>query len=177
MLDIFIIVLLVWAAFSGWRAGFIKEVVSAVGFLVGLFVAATCYSQLGEYLAVNGSETNMTTSVIAFLLLWIVVPILLGLVANLFTKALHGLDLGWLNSILGATVSMFKFFILLSCVLNVMEALHIMNPERVTGSRLYAPVTSALRFVADKAIDSVDSYALPDDGATADTVWVDMKKQ
>ena len=49
------------AAFNGWRNGLLKEFVSSVGLLVGLLVAATCYSSFGEYLAVEGSETNMFT--------------------------------------------------------------------------------------------------------------------
>ena len=77
MIDIFILILLLSAAFSGWRSGFLKEVVSTVGFLVGLFVEATRYKTFGQYLAVNGSEANMLTSIIAFLLLWVIVPIVL----------------------------------------------------------------------------------------------------
>ena len=39
-IDIFIIVLTVWALVSGWRNGFLKELVSSLGFLAGLLVAA-----------------------------------------------------------------------------------------------------------------------------------------
>lgn len=175
MLDIFIIILLLWAAFSGWRNGFVKEVVSTVGFLAGLLIAALCYSQLGQYLTVTGSETNMTTSIIAFLLLWIVVPIFLGLAATIVTKALKGMKLGLPNSLLGAAVSALKYFILISCVLNVMQALNILNPERSADSRLLSPVTGALN-----AILPADSTQLshPDaDAATADTVWIDVSKK
>ena len=42
MIDIFIIVVLLWALFSGWRSGFVKEVTSLIGALVGLLIAATC---------------------------------------------------------------------------------------------------------------------------------------
>ena len=129
MIDLFILVLMIWAAFNGWRNGFIKEVVSSVGFLAGLLIAATCYSTFGEYLAVTGTESNMFTSVVAFFLLWIVVPIVLGLVANILTKALKGMQLGLPNSILGALVSLVKYVVLISCVLNVMQALHILNEE------------------------------------------------
>lgn len=111
MIDIFIIVVLLWALFSGWRSGFVKEVTSLIGALVGLLIAATCYSAFGEYLAVNGSETNMVTSVIAFFLLWIIVPIVLGFAANVLTKSLKGLHLGMPNSILGAVVSALKYII------------------------------------------------------------------
>ncbi|MBQ1272605.1 MAG: SIS domain-containing protein, partial [Clostridia bacterium] len=47
-----------------------------------------CYEQFGEYLKVDGSEVNMFTSIVAFLLLWIVVPIVFGFLANLLTKAI-----------------------------------------------------------------------------------------
>ena len=179
MIDIFIIVLLLWAAFSGWRAGFLKEIISTAGFLVGLFVAATCYSVFGEMLAVNGTEVNMFTNIVAFLILWIIVPIVLGFVANVLTKALKGMKLGMPNSILGAAVSFVKYFILLSCVLNVMSALHIMNQERVATSHLYGPVTAALEvFLPEGQTDAGAREQEAADSAAEqpDTVWVDMKQ-
>ena len=68
-LDIFIIAILLWAGFNGWKKGLLKELISMGGFLLGLIIAATCYSTLGEYLAVNGSQVNMLTSIVAFLIL------------------------------------------------------------------------------------------------------------
>lgn len=176
MIDIFILILLLWAAFSGWRSGFLKEVVSTVGFLVGLFVAATCYKTFGQYLAVNGSEANMLTSIIAFLLLWVIVPIVLGLVANMLTKALKGMQLGLPNSILGAAVSVTKYLILMSCVLNVMETLHIMNTEKSESSHLYKPVTGALQYFFPK--DSTHLERMNDwMNQKNDTVWIDFTKK
>ena len=172
MIDLFILVLMIWAAFNGWRNGFIKEVVSSVGFLAGLLIAATCYSTFGEYLAVTGTETNMFTSVVAFFLLWIVVPIVLGLVANILTKALKGMQLGLPNSILGALVSLVKYVVLISCVLNVMQALHILNEEKTVDSKLYAPVTCVLQWLWEN-----HGTLMPADEADTlknDTVWVDM---
>ena len=48
MLDIFLLIVLLWAIYDGWHDGFVKQLASAVGFLLGLFVAATFYSTLGE---------------------------------------------------------------------------------------------------------------------------------
>lgn len=179
MIDIFIIVVLLWALFSGWRSGFVKEVTSLIGALVGLLIATTCYSAFGEYLAVNGSETNMVTSVIAFFLLWIIVPIVLGFAANVLTKSLKGLHLGMPNSILGAVVSALKYIILLSCVLNVMQSLHILNQDKAKDSTLLAPVTDALRMCFPN--DSTEQAKYAADTATVneqpDTVWVDMHKE
>lgn len=173
MIDLFIIVLLLWAAFSGWRAGFVKEVISAIGFLIGLFVAATCYASFGKYLAVDGSESNMFTSVLAFFILWIIVPIVLGFVANVLTRALKVMCLGMPNSLLGAAVSVIKYWVLMSCVLNVMEGLHIMNEGKKADSRLYAPVAGTLQFFFPEdttRVEPADSQA-----AANDTVWVDMR--
>lgn len=172
MIDLFILVLMIWAAFNGWRNGFIKEVVSSVGFLAGLLIAATCYSTFGEYLAVTGTESNMFTSVVAFFLLWIVVPIVLGLVANILTKALKGMQLGLPNSILGALVSLVKYVVLISCVLNVMQALHILNEEKTEDSKLYAPVTGVLQWLWENhgTLMTADEA----DTLKNDTVWVDM---
>ena len=172
MIDLFILVLMIWAAFNGWRNGFIKEVVSSVGFLAGLLIATTCYSTFGEYLAVTGTESNMFTSVVAFFLLWIVVPIVLGLVANILTKALKGMQLGLPNSILGALVSLVKYVVLISCVLNVMQDLHILNEEKTEDSKLYAPVTGVLQWLWEN-----HGTLMPADEADTlknDTVWVDM---
>lgn len=171
MIDLFIIVLLLWAAFSGWRAGFVKEVISAIGFLVGLFVAAACYASFGKYLAVEGSESNMFTSVLAFFILWIIVPIVLGFVANVLTRALKVMCLGMPNSLLGAAVSVIKYWVLMSCVLNVMEGLHIMNEGKKADSRLYAPVAGTLQFFFPEDTTRVE----PADSQAADTVWVNMR--
>ena len=176
MIDIFIIVLLLWAAFSGWRAGFLKEVISSIGFLVGLFVAATCYSAFSDTLAVSGTETNIYTNIVAFFLLWIIVPIILGFVANVLTKALKGMKLGMPNSILGALVSLLKYFVLVSCVLNVMGALHIMNEEKAATSHLYKPVTEALQVFLPHSMTESAKQENAADSTQNDTIWVDLTK-
>ena len=175
MIDAFILILMAWAAFSGWRAGFLKEIVSTVGILVGLFIAATCYSFLGEYLAVSGSESNMMTSIVAFFLLWIIVPIALGLVANMLTKALKGMELGIPNSILGMLISVAKFLLLLSCVFNAMDALGIMNEERTKNSLLCRPVAAIVSSFVPEAVGEV--LQEDSDAEKNDTVWVDMTER
>ena len=177
MLDIFILIVLAWSLYSGWRAGLVREISSAVGYLVGLLVAATCYSSFGRYLSVSGSETNIVTSLIAFALLWILVPIALGFVANLLTRTLRGLHLGWLNSLLGAAVSLLKFSILLSCLLSAMSALGILNEQRTASSQLYAPFKSILSAAVDQVVTKSASGTKSDtssDEERSDTTWVEV---
>ena len=169
-IDIFIIVLLLWSCYSGWKQGFLKELVSACGFLLGLLVAATCYSQLGDYLTRAGSQLGVLTNVVAFLLLWIIVPIVFGFIANVLTKAMKKMKVSLPNSLLGSLVSVLKYVILLSCIFNVMEALHILDETKTTDSRLYAPARDALSFLFSGSF----TESLSSDAGTQDTLWVDM---
>lgn len=179
MLDIFIIVVVIWALYSGWRNGLVKEIASFGGYLFGLFIAATCYSTFGEYLAVNGTESNMLTSIVAFFILWVITPIALGLAANVFTKVLRSLHLGGLNSLAGAGMSLVKFTVLLSCVLSVMSALHILNEERTESSVLYEPVKSVLGKTIDWVMEdpSETPQSEYDNTVDGDTVWIDVPQK
>lgn len=177
MLDLFIVVVIFWSLFSGWRSGFIKELASSAGFLVGLFIAATCYSELGEYLAIKGGTGSMMGSIAAFFLLWVVSPILLGLVANIMTRALKGIHLGWINSSLGAAVSLAKYFILLSCVLSAMGAMHILDEDSAQDSYLFKPVTALFSSAADSAFGDDEADEVSSDTlsryAKGDTIWIE----
>lgn len=169
-LDIFIGIVLIFALVRGLMNGFIKELASTIGFLVGLFVAATCYETLGEYLTVDGSEVNMFTSIVAFLLLWIIVPIIFGLLATLLTKALDLTALGIANRIGGGLLSIAKFVVLISCLLNVMMSLRILNNDRIEGSILFEPVVSITQF----AIQCASDYT-PDLIEMADTIFINRE--
>ena len=172
-IDIFIAAVLLWALYNGWRQGFLREMVSALGWLVGLLVAATCYSLLGEYLTVDGTEANQFTSVAAFLLLWVAVPIFLGFVATLITKVVKGKAIGVPNAVLGAVVSAVKFLLLLSCAFNVMGALRILSSDRTEGSFLYEPVRGALTVFFSDDHGNEPTQEAP---AAGDTIWVDRTK-
>lgn len=178
LIDIFLIVVFAWAVYQGWKQGFLKEIISSIGFLLGLFVAATCYSTLGKYLTDNNSQVNTATNVIAFFILWIIVPIVLGLVANMLTKALKGLKLGIPNSLLGALVSVIKYVILLSCIFFMMEAFGILDLKKVESSMLYNPAKNIVSGVLDGVAPS-DTTATGNgvEAAPNDTVWVDMTKK
>lgn len=168
-IDLFIIILFIWALFNGWRNGFLKEVVSAGGFIVGLLVAALFYQTLGAYLAVDGSKVNMVTSIVAFLILWIMTPCILGFVATNLTRALRSIHLSLPNSLLGAAVSALKFLILISCVLNMMNVLGIMNQERTRDSHLYGPVKGVLTFIFHETAAAAGEQL---DEMKNDTTWI-----
>lgn len=148
-IDIFLIVLLLWAIFNGWRNGLIKELFNTLGVLLGLIIACGLYYGLSEYLSVDGSQTNMVLSIIAFFIICFFIPLGLGFVANILTHAVKGMQLGLPNSVLGALVSFAKFLVIISFAFNIMESLGIMNETRTATSHLYAPARNVFSFVRD----------------------------
>lgn len=168
-IDLFICILMVWAIYNGWRNGFVKEVFSTLGVIAGLIFSAVIYMLIGnDYLAVNGTETNMVLSIGAFFILWIFIPLIFGFIANMITVAVKGLKLGLPNSLLGMLFSVLKFAILMSCVLNMMSRLGIIDEEKKADSHFYEPALSLLPFI-DQETGMTDSLK-----AKTDTIWVNL---
>ncbi len=173
-IDIFLIILLFWAIFSGWRNGFIKELFNTLGVIVGLVIAAVLYYGFPVFLAVSGSHTNMLLSIGMFLILCILLPFFLGFIANRLTSAVKGMYLGIPNSLLGCGMSIVKFVLLVSFAFNIMDHLNIMSSKHTETSHLYEPTKSILPFVHGQAEEKIKEYQPQGDSSQSDTIWIDL---
>lgn len=180
-LDIFIIVVVLLAILHGWSNGLIKELISFAGFLLGFIIACFCYSLFGKYLLVQGSSLNMILSIVAFFIIWIIVPILCGVLASTLTAGLKRIPLvGLVNNLGGVGVSLVKYTILMSLVINAMSSLGILNNDRINGSHLYTPITSITssmtNSIADKMGAPQSAAIVTGSGSeSSDTIWIDIK--
>lgn len=164
--DIIIVLVLLWGAWRGWRSGFIKEVFSTVGIVVGLVLAASFYSVLGEHFAPalgSGSKASFAACVLAFIVIWVVVPILFGLVANALTKTVKALHIGSLNALLGLAVGAIKYFLLLSVVFSAMAYVGILSEEKKQESKLYPYITVVGNAIYEHRDIVTESGKLKDD--------------
>lgn len=143
--DAVIVLILLWGAWRGWKSGFIKEVFSTCGLVVGLLAAVLFYKTLGEHFTPvlgSGSIASYAGCVLAFVLIWVLVPVLAGMVANVMTKAVKSVFLGPLNSLLGMLLGTVKFLILISFVFSAMSYVGIVSERKKNASRLYPYVTA-----------------------------------
>lgn len=141
IIDWILLILWIFGAIMGWRRGCLNQVVSFAAFFVGLFLAKTFYLTLGESLSptLNGNDT--LANVVAFVLIWLVVPIALSLIAELITKILDYMFLvGTLNKFLGAVVGFLKYEVILGSVVWVMAMAKILSPEVMDQSLLCGPL-------------------------------------
>lgn len=141
-LDIFILVVLLAGFVKGWMSGLLRQVVSIVGFFAGLLVAMMLYSAFGDWLAPCIGTGVTLGRALAFVLLWVGIPVVLLWIARLLTRTIEVIHLGGLNRLGGACVGMLKYMMILSCVLNVAVRLQLVSDEKESGSRLYKPVQS-----------------------------------
>lgn len=134
MIELLCLVILLYGAWRGWRNGLVKEVVSFVGIFLGFIIAYHYYKQ---------SEVG----VLGFLLIWIGVPLVLGIAAWLITKLLDKIIvIGTTNRLLGAVAGFLKFAFLIGCVIlaidYVREAKHKLEENPVM--KVLEAVPSAL---------------------------------
>ena len=160
-IDVVILLIAIWGAYRGWKNGLLKEVVSTLGFLLGLLIAYLLYARCGDYLSFYISD-NVTMGkiigrLVAFVLLWIISPIVLGTLATLVTKTLKGLHLGFFNSLAGSVVGIVKYAILLSFKRN--QSVCYQTVVSLTGR-----VFDNLHWKKQRSDTSVQQ--------TADTLWI-----
>ena len=105
--EIVVLVVLLYGAIMGLKNGFLKELASMTGFFIGLFLAWNYYKEIGG-------------GALAFLGIWIVTPITLGILASLITKLLDWTLVGGLtNRLLGCLFGVLKWAALIICILIV----------------------------------------------------------
>jgi membrane protein required for colicin V production len=151
--DILFILVLAVGAWKGWTNGLLKEVLGLIGVFVGLYVAHLLYEQVGYQLAPHIGTSPSVASIIAFALIWMGVPILLGLVGSLLTKLIEWAGLDSINSLAGSLVSLVKFWLILGAFCNVLSITHLVTEETQQRSTLFEPLkrTTAIAFELAKS--------------------------
>lgn len=152
-IDLILVIVLLWGAIKGWSGGLFRQLVSIGGVLAGLLVARMLYAALGDWMAPQLGAPQTVARVLAFILIWVGVPMALSVVAFLLTKTAESLCLGGVNRLAGAGVGVLKYGIVLSCLLHVLTAFQWIGPQSAEQSLLVRPVadSGALLFRCLKA--------------------------
>ena len=140
-IDWILVVLLLLGAIRGWCTGLIKQVVSLGGLIAGLLIAKLCYAMVGDAIAPHIDNHTTLAHVLAFILIWIAVPVILGVLGEILTTVLDKLFvLGTVNSILGALLGLIKFQLIIGALIWVLCATKIIGENTMQQSVLCAPL-------------------------------------
>ena len=94
-IDIIILVVIGVGVIQGLMKGFVKQLASIVGLIAGLLVARALFASVAEKLAPVLGTSTVIAQILAFVLIWVAVPLGFVLVASFLTKALDAVRLGW----------------------------------------------------------------------------------
>ena len=148
-LDIVILVVMAIGLVRGLMSGFFRQVVSMTGFLVGLVVACLLYTFLADWLAPYIGGDSSVSKVVAFVLIWVCVPLALTFVAYLLTKMVECVQLGGLNRLAGGLIAMLKYVLIFSCIISAVDRARLVPDKLKNDSYLYAPVKGMSEWLID----------------------------
>ena len=145
-LDGIIIIIIAAGAVMGFAKGFIKQLASIVGLVAGLLLARALFASVGERLAVEIGTSVTFAQIIAFIFIWLIVPIGLSLIASLLTKVINAIQLGFVNRWLGVGLGAVKYALLTSMVIYFIDYADaenkLISSTKKTSSVLYYPIKS-----------------------------------
>lgn len=157
-IDIFILIIVGLGFLFGIKKGFIKQLATLLGVITGLLAAKILYVSLAEKISPMLNDSITLAQTIAFIAIWIAVPLVFSLIASMLTKALEIVSLGWLNRLLGAVLGALKYLLLLSILISVIEFIDsdnkLINRTSKEESVLYYPMKdfAGLFFPAAKQV-------------------------
>jgi len=164
-LDIGILLIASVFFIRGIFRGFVFELVTVVGLILGYIISITYLSLLAGYiLTFFPSVPETVVNPISFFILFVGTNLLLRLVSNIITKTLKIAMLGWLNRFLGGLLGMLKSVIIMSILVFTIDLIplssYLLDQVEVQTSELY-PVLNALgpRFYTE--IQKITAIILP----------------
>ena len=154
--DIVFLLVLIAGAWKGWSNGLLKEVLGLVGVFVGLYLARLLYEQVGDQIAPQIGCSPTVGGIIAFVLIWMGVPILMSILGSLLTKLLDLIGIGSVNRLGGILVSILKYGLLLGALCNILSITHLVTEEAQQSSTLFGPLKQATSLAFDIVKSTAD---------------------
>ena len=150
-IDMFIMVLLVYAVFRGITRGLVLQLASLVALIAGIFLALKFSGFTARYLikhwAFDYEYLYMVSLAITFALVFIIINIL----GNLLDKVIQTSQLSLINKLAGAFFNICKVMLIVGVLLlyidRVDNRISILPKNARENSFFYKPVTSATLFL------------------------------
>ncbi len=150
-METLIYIVLLVGAVIGFYQGAFKQIANFAGVIGGIVIACMMYDTFGDYLSEYTGASESTGQIVAFLLIVLLVPVLLGWLATLLTKLFKEIHLGFINRLAGAVIGVVCFGMLMSFAFNLFDFAKSelgTNPEKLEARpSLYYTVKHASQFI------------------------------
>jgi membrane protein required for colicin V production len=143
-LDIVILVILAGGLLSGFKNGFVGEVASLAGLVLGLWGAIKFSWWTADLLEGAGLSFSLMP-VISFIITFIIIAVVMQILGGIVSSLLKAIALNWINRLAGIVAGVFKAALFVSVILLILDVVsdrHPIIPEEARkASVLYEPVS------------------------------------
>jgi membrane protein required for colicin V production len=141
-IDIFLVVLILIGAYSGYKQGFLMELFSVVAIILGIFGGFRLMGEAMQLLQKNFNADKSTLPYIAFGLVFLIIVVGVTLLGRLLKATIDKTFLGKMDALMGSFLGVFKIVFLASVVLWILSSFQYQFPKNwVEGSSVYPAVS------------------------------------
>lgn len=141
-LDIVIVLMLVYAAYRGYKNGFLMGLISLLAMILGIFGG---FKLMGEGMLFLQKEFNADKTVLpylSFLLIFIIIVVGVNIIGKLIKSSIDKTFLGTLDEAMGAILGVVKWLFMISVILWIFDSLEVSpGSDWEEGSILYPYVS------------------------------------
>lgn len=130
-IDLIVCLVLALALWNGWRQGFIVQICSLVGIILGIWLAVHIGEEVGRLMHLDEGVAAAG----GFVTVLVAVVLVVAVAARLIRRLFHFVGFGILDIVLGIVVSMLKYLLVLSLLFSAFDRLNA-NYDLVKRSTL-----------------------------------------
>lgn len=119
--DIVLVLILLWSAVAGLRAGLARVVIGLIATVIGL-IAGFWFYRIPSAKLMPWLKAPVLAEVLGFLIIFVGVLILGSLVAALFSRLFRWMGLSWFNHFLGGIAGFLRGALIIAAIADVLVA-------------------------------------------------------
>jgi len=143
-IDLILGIILIIAAFQGFRQGFIVELASLAALVLGIWGAIRFSDWTADFITDITGYHSEYLSTIAFVVTFIAIVILVHILGKVLDTTVKAVALGFLNRLAGIIFGVLKTAVILSILLLLFEPIdenvHLLPTRQKAESKIYEPM-------------------------------------
>ncbi len=143
-IDIALIIIFLIGAFGGYRKGFLSELFSLLGIILGILAGfklmGVAMVMLGKHYAID----DKVLPYVAFGVVFLIVVIVVSLLGKLLKSSIEKTILGNADQVAGSVLGLFKTAFMVSVVVWITSSMEMGIPEHWSENSWLYPMTASL---------------------------------